>query len=344
MNTAEPQEGLAGRLRTTFGPMLAGLAGGALMGLLAVPAMQSLCRNLAATYDRYPSVARPWLATEPLLPAWLTPLALLLGTAGPVLMGAAAVWLARPRDAWADLSTGLTTALAGTLTALMTCIGWPVVLALVVVPAISDLTLLSDSAAGPDVTGSAQQLVQRYPDLEGTEPARRGSTFMAKLVSDQITGGAQAIWVGVLLAALTAGALALSGALAAGHLRRRGDAPRRCIVPYLEMTLPLSVTLGLIAATALTPAWRTLLGENLFPVEALLLAGLALVAALLVIGVVQRWSWLPRLALALAWVNLLMAGRSGGSAGKAGAVAVSLAAGLLLLHWIRRPGRVAVSA
>ncbi len=342
MSTADNEVGLGRRLRTAFGPTLAGLVGGALMGLLALPAVAPLCRNMAATYDQYPSLARPWLASEVSLPGWLLPAALLLGLAGPVAMGAVAVWLAGPRDAWADLSTGLTTALAGTLAAFVSCIGWPVVLALVVVPAIADLTLVCDTAAGPADARAAQPLVQRYPDLGETETGRRGGTFMAKLVSDQVSGGAHAVWVGMLLAALTAGSLALIGAVAAGHLARRGEALRRCVVPYLEMTLPTTVTTGLLTATVLTPLWWTV-GVNPYPVGPFVLAGLVAITALMVTGAVRRWSWLPRLALALVWVKLLVAARPGADAGLATALAVGLVGVLLVLHWRRQPGRVAVA-
>src|SRR5947209_15837114 len=102
------------RLGTTFGPTLAGLAGGGLAGFLALPAVAPLCRNVAATYALYPSLPRPWLATDLTLPGWLAAAALLIGLAGPVAMGAVAVWLARPRDVWADLSAGMTAALAAT--------------------------------------------------------------------------------------------------------------------------------------------------------------------------------------------------------------------------------------
>src|SRR5690242_18727536 len=115
--SCEARVGLWARLRTTCGPTLAGLAGGAVLGLAGLSSLAPLCRNLAATYDRYPSLARPWLAADLALPGWLQLAALLVGLAGPIAMGAIAVWLNRPRDAWADLSAGLTTALAATLTA-----------------------------------------------------------------------------------------------------------------------------------------------------------------------------------------------------------------------------------
>jgi hypothetical protein len=336
----EAAVGLWTRLRITFGPSLAGLAGGALLGLAALPALGPLCRNMAATYDRYPSLERPWLAADLPVPGWLQVVALLVGLVGAVAMGAVAVRLSAPRDAWADLSAGLTTALAATLAAFVSCIGWPVILALVVVPSIADLTLLGDSAGTP---AKDSLLVRSYPDLEEVEPERRGAVFMAKVVSDQVTGSAHAAWVGMLLAALTAGALALSGVLAAGYLKRRGDSLRQAALPYLEITLPLTCALALVAGTLLGPIWSALLGSNPFAANPLPLAGLASLTVLMIVGVVRRWPWLLRLCMALTWLKLLAAARPGASPGLATFAAVALTAVLLALYYFRQRGRVAMA-
>src|SRR4051794_9537292 len=133
------------RLAAALGPTAVGLLGGALAGLAGVQALAPLCRNVSATYARFPSLERPWVACDLSLPGWLVAMSLLIGLAAPVAMGVVTVWLARPADAWADVSAGLTTALAGTLSAFVACVGWPVVLAFVVVPSIADLTLMGDS-------------------------------------------------------------------------------------------------------------------------------------------------------------------------------------------------------
>jgi len=59
------------KVRTTFGPALAGLVGGAMLGLVALPNMAQLCSNMAATYAEFPSVHTPLLAVAfkiPFLP------------------------------------------------------------------------------------------------------------------------------------------------------------------------------------------------------------------------------------------------------------------------------------
>src|SRR5436190_835423 len=88
------------RLRLTFGPTVAGLLGGALTGLLAIPAMAPLCRNVVTTYAKFPSLSHP-AALELNVPGWVSLGALLIGLAAPIAVGALVVWLVRPRDAWA---------------------------------------------------------------------------------------------------------------------------------------------------------------------------------------------------------------------------------------------------
>src|SRR5262249_10637602 len=154
--------------------------------------------------------------------------------------------------------------------------GLPVVLALVVVPGLSDLTLVCDSvrtpAAGKVAAHPSEPLAHRYPDLQAVEPDRRGSQVMPQIGSDQVGGSAHAVWAGMLMAVLTAGTLTLSGTLAAGYLLRRRQA---VLVPYLEITLSVTATLALAGGTVLTAVWSALLGSNPFVAEVLPLAGLA---------------------------------------------------------------------
>jgi hypothetical protein len=170
---------------------------------------------------------------------------------------------------------------------------------------------LGDSVKAPAAGAAAhpsQPLANRYPDLEGIEPERRGMTHMAKIVSDQVAGGMYAVWIGVLVSMLTAGTLAMCGTMAAGYLTRRGDRLRRTVVPYLEVTLPLTASAGLLAGAALSPVWDSLLGHNPFGIGPLALAGTVCLSALMLAGVVHRWPWLLRLCLGLTWVMLLAQG------------------------------------
>src|SRR5262245_48838077 len=104
---------------------MAGLLGGSLTGLMAIPSFAPLCRNMAETYDQYPSLTRPWLANDFDVPGVVCVFAVIIGVIGPMATGAAAVWLARTRDAWADLSAGVSAAVAATLSAFAAGIGWP---------------------------------------------------------------------------------------------------------------------------------------------------------------------------------------------------------------------------
>ncbi len=314
------------KLRATFGPALAGLIGGSLLGLVALPQMAPLCRNMAATYLEYPSLQRPWPASNFEIPVLLNLLLILIGLAGPIAIGAAAVSLARTRDIWADLSAGLSAALAGTISAFVAGIGWPIMLAMVVVPSISDLTLLS--GANPPAHG-VTSIGKQYPDLQHVGPEKQGQLLMPKIVSDQSSGSAQAVWIGMLLSGLTVGLLAMLGALAAGHLGRRGDNWRMSIAPYLEMTVPATVTAAMVAAAILTPAWSVLIGDNPLAVAWPSLLGLVACAALLVIGAVQRWPWLVRLCVGLTWLSILIQARQDGVPWHIPVISMMIAGGLL---------------
>jgi hypothetical protein len=245
---------------------------------------------------------------------------ILLGLAGLVSIGAVAVWLARARDIWADVSAGLSAALAATISAFAFGVGWPIVLATVVVPSIADLTLLSEPK---------QSISEQYPDLRQVEPERRERLLMPKIVSDQSSGSAQAVIVGVLLSGLTAGFLAMSGALAAGYLRRRGEDWRMNIAPYLELTVPATVTAAVVASAILTPAWSVLLGENPLAVGWASLMGLAACATLLVMGAIQRWPWLVRLCVGLTWLSILVQARHDGVPWHLPVIAMFMAGGLM---------------
>jgi hypothetical protein len=217
-------------------------------------------------------------------------------------------------------------------------------MALVVVPSVADTTLMGD-AVRPAVSTAhpSESLAQRYPDLKAVEPDRRGQVLMAKVVSDQVAGGAQAVWYGVLVAFLTAGALALSGTLAAGYLRRRGDGFGRAQLPYLEITLPLAGTLALGAGTLLASAWSTLLAGSVFATGELTLAGLAAVSLLMILGVIRRWSWLPRLGLAFTWVLILVQSRQQEIPWMLPAAAAVLTGFLLLKQFVGGTRRLAVA-
>src|SRR5262245_23104556 len=96
--------GFWSRLRVIFGPLLVGLVGGGLTAGLALTAMPVLFQNVAATYAKYPSVERPWLAREFSLSTSLVALCVVLGFLGPLFMGLATAWLVRSKDCWGDLS------------------------------------------------------------------------------------------------------------------------------------------------------------------------------------------------------------------------------------------------
>jgi hypothetical protein len=289
---------LGTRLRETFGPVLAGLVGGGLSLVLALAVSSSLCRNMAVTYAKFPSLPTPFMA----MPIGDLPGGMILGAmfaaGGLLLVGPMAVALVRPKDGWGDLSAGLSAGLVAAGTTYVLGLGWTTTLATTVVPSISDLTFVTN----PDTTPEA--LSERYPDLAVVEAKERGGIMMAKIVSDQASGGATGVWIGVATALLTAGVTGVCGALAAGYLRRRGDARRTALWAYLGMTLPSVITIGVAIVWLLGPALETMLRMDV-RISSLSAIGLTLFAIANGVGAVRRQPAILRTATLLGWFVIL---------------------------------------
>jgi hypothetical protein len=291
------------RIRTIFGPLLVGLIGGSLVSGAALSSLVVLLRNCAASYAHFPSVPSPVLAVDLALPNGLIVTLALLGITLPFAMGLVTVWLVRPVDFWADVSAGLTTALASTLSSLAAGIGWAAILAMTVVPSIADFTWFSDATRLPaGVEGQrahpSESLVKHYPDLADQPAAQRGERFMAKIVADQVVGSAWGVWLGLGIALSTCGALGFCSTLAAGYLWRRGGSTRAIVLPYLELTVSSSLLIGLVIRE-ITFKVGLVLGPAMMQWPVLL--WLTCLTVLVALGVVQRWRWTIRLALAITW-------------------------------------------
>src|SRR5262249_60247807 len=99
------------------------------------------------------------------------------------------------------------------------------------------------------------------------------------------------------------------GAFAAGSLGRRGGTLRSGVLPYVELTIPPTLTFALVVSTLLTPAWQVV-GGNPFAIEWTSLFALMAGAALIVAAVVYRWSGWLRLCLGLTWYLILIQSKS----------------------------------
>ena len=280
-----------------FGPLLAGLIGGALTGCIGLYAMATIFKHSAMTYAKFPSIDPPWLSRDLDLPTPLCAGLLLMGLAGPVAMGLVAARLARSTDVLGDLSAGLTTCLAGTLSSYALTIGAATSMALVVVPSIADFALAGQLAkTQPQTTAHhSDVLAQRYPDLKDMPVDERGDVFFGKVISDQAVGSFYGVWLGMALALGSCGTLGLFGTLAGGWLLRRGGSWWSILIAYGEMTVSTSWTAGSIIAMAWTRSEWNLLSTG----------GLLIVTALVVIGAVRHWHWLVRVNTALAWFLIL---------------------------------------
>jgi hypothetical protein len=320
--------------------LLVGLIGGALTGCVGLTAMAALFKNVAKTYANFPSIKPPWLSQDLDLPMPILAGLFVLGFAGPLLMGLATARLVRSSDAWGDLSAGLTTCLASTLSSYAITIGAAVSIALVIVPSIADFTLVGELAKTP-LQASAQPsdvLVQRYPELRDLPVNERGGVFFAKMVADQVVGSFHGVWLGIALALGSCGMLGLFGTLAGGWLLRRGGSWWSILISYAEVTVATSWTAGwLIAMPWMRPQWN--------PSSA---GALLIVTALVLIGVVRRWNWLLRVDAALVWFLVLRETHLPSVSGWPFAIAAFLAYGFLAWQlgrlWFQNAQRPAVAS
>jgi FtsH-binding integral membrane protein len=300
-------------------------------------ACATLLKNAASTYATFPSLQPPRLACDLTLPALVQVPLVILGVLAPFGMGLATAWLVRSRDRWDRVSAALTTALTAAAAAYVLWIGWAVTLAMVVVPSIADLTLLGNAARAPvGAPGHpSDPLVRQYPDLSDAPPDERGGRFFAKIVADQVVGSASGVGLGIAFALATVGLIGFCGTLAGSRLLRRGGSWRSVLVPYFELTVSTSVASGALVSALLG------LRDSMSGFGAVALAA---VTTLVVVGVVSRWHWVPRVAAAVAWVLVLSGAglddRMPESVARTADAAYVILAGLLFRQWYlsrRRP-------
>ena len=300
---SKPTSDFWSKFRQTFGPALIGLAGGTLTLGFAFATFTPILKNCAATYAKFPSQSPSWLFFDITLPRLLQLPLLLIALAAPFGMGLATAWLVRGRDRWGQLAAGLTTALTSSFMAYFLWIGCHVSVASVIVPSIPDLTLLADATKQPVVASGVPSdvLAERYTDLKETPPEERGGIFFAKIVSDQVSGSVHGVWLGVGLSLASVGAVGLIGTMTAAWLYRRGGSFRSILVPYLELSLSTSITVGILIQTLIGRVpHRAGYSSSLF-----LWVGLFCCTVLINRGVVGGWNRMLRVSIAVTYIMLL---------------------------------------
>lgn len=290
------------RFRATFGPAAVGLTGGALTVGIAFASMPPILRACGETYAKYPSLQAPWLADDFTPPVVVLVPLFVLGVAAPFLMGLATARLVRPKDRWQAVSAGLTTAATASAAAYVLWIGWAVTMAMVIVPSISDLTLFGNSTRSPgEVTAHPSDvLTDPYPDLKAAPADDRGQLFFPKIVSDQVVGSAYGVWYGVVVAAAAVGVPGLCGTMAGTWLHRRGGGQWSNLISYAELTVATAIPLGFLMVAAVPVGFPV--GQ---PEMWLRFASIVAVSAVVIAGVINRWSWPLRVVAAVSWCFVL---------------------------------------
>jgi hypothetical protein len=265
-----------------------------------------------------------------------------VGCIAPLSMGLCTALLVRPKDHWEDLSAGITTALAGTVTSFAAGIGWAVVIAMVVVPSLADLTLACHSIRTPAPSQTEKTAVERighpsdalvkaYPDLQEIPANDRGALLFPKIIADLAVGSFSGAWLGISFALGTCGLLGLCGTLVGGRLLRCGDRWHAVILPYLEVTIPVTIAVSLLLGR-LAP----ILGPISF--QHLAFPWLVWVTAVIIVAARRHSSWVLRLTLVATWVVFFLHNLGTALPWYLAAVVYACAAVLLLWQYVvRRP-------
>lgn len=297
------------RFRVTFGPALVGLIGGTLTVGIAWSMMVAVFKNIAGVYAKYPSVDAPWPARDFTLPyAVMVPM-VFLAVAAPFIIGLVTARLVRPKGQWEAVSAGLTTAATASAAAYVVWIGWVVTIGMVIVPSISDMSVLAKSSRTPAEATvlPSDVLTAPYPELKATPANDRGQLFSNKIESDQAVGSVYGVWFGVIVSMAAVGLPAFCGTLAGAWLLRRGGSRWSNLVSYFELTVATAGPLVVLVYQMVRVGFA--FGQ---PIDWLRCAALAMVSAVVVKGVIGRWGWPIRLVAAFSWALVLFGAGIGG--------------------------------
>lgn len=224
--------------------LIGALCGGASSLTLSILSSQALFTNMGETYAKFPSEPAPFL-TGFQFPSLLIGPLLGVGLIAFVFMGPFILLLIQPKDRWADAVSGLATGIVAGLVGFAVGIGPVFVIALTIVPSITDFVLLGEATSlerfrdkeAPPRTHPTDDLVARYPDLADVEPSGRGSMLYPKIISDQVSGIFLGIWYGLAFALGVFSVVGVVQTMTAGYLRRRGMRLWRFFFYYILITL-----------------------------------------------------------------------------------------------------------
>jgi ABC-type amino acid transport system permease subunit len=292
-------------LRTAGRTLALGLTFGVLLGVLVWFFVNPDMVRLAGTYDRLPSVPRPWIVDAPILPSWgqqagIVLLAVLLGG-----MGFVTAVVVRPTTRHAAVAAGLAVGFTSAIVAFTLSWGWGPLSAKTILPAWDDLAILSDAAftrAGPGEPHPSDRLLEKYPDLQKVPERDRGNVLLGKIIGDMFTGLLAGLWWGIFLSLFGCLVTAVIGTVAAFSLLGRHGSVRATLIPYTELATTATTLVVLVLYYGIAP----LAGAGIVMPEIGWLAAMLGTCSLGAVAIWRRWPVLGRVFVHGAWISVLV--------------------------------------
>jgi len=233
---------LIGSAWGVFGPQLP----------ITVSILSSIMQNMSQTMSKFPSAPTHWL----LRVEWSVPIGLLavLIVVGAVLhlsVGMLTYMATRSRERFSHLGGGAMVGLIASVIAFTLYLGPAALMAAIIGTTIEDVGLLSSGFATrepvPVREGETprahpqERLLARYPELTKVPEAERASLLFGKIEASNILGIYEGLALGMILSLVYALPVAIGGTLLAGILVRRSGSPQKALIPYIEVSMAVSI-------------------------------------------------------------------------------------------------------
>ncbi|WP_439627036.1 protein kinase domain-containing protein [Gemmata sp.] len=214
---------------------------------IVLATLGTMMHGAADAAARFPGADPPWL----LRVRWAVPpgafvAVLAVSAALHLLVGMATHLATRSGDRDARLGWAAAAGLIAGVLAFTLYIGPAAVIATAVVPAIGDLDLLAEASARnappAGATGpTPDRVLEQYPELAAVPERDRGRLLRGRVLVANIVGVYEGLVLGMVLTLAYAMPVAVGGTLLAAAVVRRTGSPAAALVPYLEVSMAVSV-------------------------------------------------------------------------------------------------------